>query len=412
MLQLLKLSWRNIWRNRRRALITIASVFFAVFFCTVFYCFECGVWDKMMENMLRTQTGHIQIHGKGYQDDKSIDNFMIMSAEEIASLDLIDNIENVSPRIETFAMASYNLVSKGVAITGISPAKEKEKSNLPIRLVDGKYLDENDDGALIGEGLRAYLNVAVGDTIALLGQGWHGTTAAGLFPVRGILRLPITEMDNGLIYITITAAQRFIDMPDGYSGILISLKDARKMQKTLEAVSEKTLTNSNESDNYEVLTWEQTMEDLLRTSESDKAFAKLLLIILYLIVGFGILGTVIMMTTERRREFAILISIGMQKSKLKLLFSLEMLMMTLCGIVASLAVTIPIVWWYNIHPITLTGELAKSYADFGMEPVMPMSTEPLIFAYQIIAIFVITCVTFIYPFRAISKTECGMLKIE
>ena len=165
----LLLAWRNIWRNRRRTLITIASVFFAVFFCVIMTSFHTGTWERMTDNMLRTQTAHIQIHGKDYWGDKVVDNFMFMNVAAIAQLEHIDNITNVSPRIETFAMASFETTSKGIAVIGVSPEKEAQKSGLPSRLVNGEYLSETDDGIIIGEGLSKFLKAGVGDTLALIG---------------------------------------------------------------------------------------------------------------------------------------------------------------------------------------------------------------------------------------------------
>jgi len=404
-MQLFKLSWRNIWRNRRRALITIASVFFAVFFCTLMLSFQSGVWEKMIDNTLRTQTGHIQIHGKGYWNDRSIDNFMMLSDSVISSLKTIPNVTNVSPRIETFAMASFGMLSRGISVIGISPKREAEKSNLPIRLVQGEYLSETDDGVLVGEGLCRYLRVGLGDTLAFLGQGWRGSTAVGLYPIRGILRMPLTDMDNGLAYMSLSAAQEFIDMPNGYSGILIALNNDRRLNQTMEEVKAKLDTPTSKLSDFEVLSWHYTMKDLLRSAEADKAFSKIILFILYLIVGFGILGTVIMMTNERKREFAILISLGMKRGLLQLVFTIELLLMALCGVLASLVLTIPFVWWFHTHPIQLTGNMAKMYADYGMEPVMPMSADPAIFWTQIVIIFVMACITLIYPYYVIRKLK-------
>jgi len=398
-----KISWRNIWRNRRRAIITISSIFFAVFFCSIMLSMVEGVWQKMVDNTLLTQTGHIQIHQTGYWEDRVIDNFLTMDSATIATIEHLENIINVSPRLETFAMASFGTLSKGVAVIGISPEKEKEKSNLPIRLVKGDYLTESDNGVLIGEGLAKYLNIELGDTLAFIGQGYHGTSAAGLFPVRGILRMITTEMDNGMIYMTLSAAQNFIDMPDGYSGILISINNEKNLDKTIDEINSKLYTlNSN---NYEVLSWHFTMEKLLQTAESDKAFGKLMMFILYLIVGFGILGTIIMMTNERKREFAVMISLGMARRKLKTIVSLEMLILALIGVFAAFVITVPLAYFFEAHPIALSGEMAKMYADMGMEAVMPTSTDTMIFIKQIIIIFVFVCLALIYPIRKIKKLK-------
>ena len=391
-----ELSWRNIWRNRRRSLITMASVFFAVFFCVTMTCYTNGMWDKMIENTLRTQAGHIQIHAKGYWDDKVTDNFMFLDAASLARLDKLYNIDNVSPRIETFAMASLETACKGIALVGISPAREARKSNLPVRIAEGAYLSETDDGVLIGEGLSRYLRAGVGDTLALIGQGYHGVSAAGLFPVRGILRAPIDEMNNGMAYASLPAAQRFIDMPDGYSGILIAVENNGRLDETMRAVQQ-----SVDTATLAVYPWRFTMERLLQTAESDKAFNKVVLFILYLIAGFGILGTVIMLTGERRREFAVMISLGMQRRRLAAIVALELLMMTLCGVAAALSVTVPVAHFFALHPIEITGDMAKMYTDMGMEPVMPMATTPSIFVDQILVVVLVTALTTIYPVRKI-----------
>ncbi|MDR1723731.1 MAG: ABC transporter permease [Tannerella sp.] len=418
---MIKLSYRNIWRNRRRALITIASVLFAVFFCAVMNSYMDGMWNRMIENTLHTQSGHIEIHGAGYWDDKTIDNFLTMDNADIERLRTLPNIENVSPRIETFALVSLGSISKGVGITAVSPAQENAKSHLANRVVQGSYLSENDDGVLLGEGLAKYLKASVGDTLAFIGQGHFGASAAGLFPVRGILHLAITEMDNNLIYMTLTAAQQFIDMPDGYSGILIALKDDKLLDESIEKVREVVNRHSGSDENhisrnphtdqapnderYEVLSWHFTMRRLLQTAQSDKAFSKIVLFILYLIVGFGILGTVIMLTNERKREFRTMISLGMSRRRLQGVVALELLIMSLIGVVAGLALSFPVAYFFHSHPIKITGELSKTFLDMGMEPLIPFSIDAQIFIIQIFTVLILTLLAMIYPMRKIKRLK-------
>ena len=403
---MIKLAWRNIWRNRRRSIITMASVFFAVFFCVIYSSFERGMWDRMIQNMLNTQTGHIQIHGKEYWDDKVVDNFMFMDADTITQLEHIDNITNVSPRIETFAMAASDSISRGIALIGVSPEKEAQKSNLPSRLIRGEYLSETDDGILIGEGLANFLKVDIGDRLALIGQGYQGSSAAELFPIRGIVKLMTIEMDNSMAYITLPAAQQFIDMPDGYSGILISIRNNNRLNETIRQVEEVV-----DMQKLDVYSWHFTMERLLQQSESNRAFLILIMGILYVIVGFGILGTVIMMTNERKREFSVMISLGMSRMRLTSIVSVELLIKSLIGAITAIAITLPIAYWFNANPIPLSGELAETYIQFGIEPLLPLATEPSIFINQLITILVISLFTMIYPIQKILKLKISSNKI-
>ena len=402
-MELCKIIWRNIWRNPRRTLITMASVFFAVFFCVLMMSFQAGTFGRMIDNMLRTQTGHIQIHGKGYWEDRVIDNFMFMDATTINQLEGISNVENVSPRVETFALAASAAMSKGVAVIGISPVRETQKSNLPSRLVSGQYLSETDDGILIGAGLAKYLKANIGDTLALIGQGYHGASAAALFPIRGILKLITPEMDNALAYITLTAAQQFIDMPDGYSGFLISINDNKSLSETISDIRILLSNKHVNYEKYEILSWHFTMERLLQQAESDKAIGVVLLFILYVIVGFGILGTVIMMTNERKREFSMMISLGMSRRKLATITVIELFIMSLIGVVLAFAVTLPVTHWFSAYPIELSGDMADMLSQYGMEPVLPMSVEASIFTDQITTVLTIVVLTATYPVRKILK---------
>jgi len=396
----IKLAWRNIWRNRKRALITMASVFFAVFFCVIMDSFNVGTWERMMYNNLKTQSGHIQIHDKDYWDDQIIDNFMYMDEFTIAQLSTISNIENVSPRVETFAMASFGLISKGIAVIGVSPEKEAQKSNLSSRIVQGEYLSEIDDGILIGERLSKYLKISVGDTMALIGQGYRGSNAAQLFPIRGILNFMMPEMDYGMAYITLPAAQQFIDMPDGYSGILISIKDNNKLDEIIQNIEQIVDTQT-----LDVYSWHFTMEKLLQSAQLDRAFSLVLMFILYVIVGFGILGTVIMMTNERKREFSMMISLGMSRMKLTAVIVVELLLMTLIGLTLALAVTLLVTHWFAAYPIALSGDYAEMFTQFGMEPILPMSVETFIYTNQMLTILIISLFAAIYPVRKILKLK-------
>jgi len=157
------------------------------------------------------------------------------------------------------------------------------------------------------------------------------------------------------------------------------------------------------SENYEVLPWTVTMKELLQTSASHKGMVSMIMLVLYLIVGFGILGTVIMMTNERKREFSMMISLGLSRRRLKVITVLELTLLTLTGVLLATAVTIPVTFFFSVHPIQLTGDLAQSYIELGMEPVMPTIVDAKIFITQSLTILFFACLTFIYPIRKITK---------
>jgi ABC-type antimicrobial peptide transport system permease subunit len=147
------------------------------------------------------------------------------------------------------------------------------------------------------------------------------------------------------------------------------------------------------------------MERMLQTAKSDQAFSNFIMFILYVIVGFGILGTIIMMTNERKREFCTMISLGMPRKKLATVIATELLFMSLIGILLAFVVTIPMTHWFAAHPIAMSGEMADTFVQFGMEPFLPMSIKPSIFVNQMITVLLIALFTVTYPAYKILKLK-------
>jgi ABC-type lipoprotein release transport system permease subunit len=160
-----------------------------------------------------------------------------------------------------------------------------------------------------------------------------------------------------------------------------------------------------------VYAWHFTMERLLQQSESNRAFIILIMGILYVIVGFGIFGTVVMMANERKREFAIIISLGMSRTRLISAVSVELLIKSLIGTIAAVAIALPVTYWFNVNPIPLTGEIAATYMEFGMEPYVVMAVNPFIFINNVITILVISLFTMIYPIQKILKLKLSNIKV-
>jgi ABC-type antimicrobial peptide transport system permease subunit len=130
-----------------------------------------------------------------------------------------------------------------------------------------------------------------------------------------------------------------------------------------------------------------------------------MLAILYLVVGFGILGTVIMMTIERKKEFGIMIAVGMQKKKLMGILAIETILITLLGIISGALTSIPILFYMKNHPIPLRGEAAEAMLEMNWSPVIPFIVEPGFFINQSIAVLLISLIIIVYPLKAINKLK-------
>src|SRR5665647_1559052 len=113
------MAWRNLWRNKRRTLITVASVFFAVFFALLMRSLQLGSYDNMFRNVIESYTGYLQVQQEDFWDNKTVDNLFLFSPEISQTIEKDQNVITTVPRFESFALASSGTLTKGVLVMGI-----------------------------------------------------------------------------------------------------------------------------------------------------------------------------------------------------------------------------------------------------------------------------------------------------
>lgn len=458
-----QLAWRNLWRNRKRTLITAASVFFAVFFALLMRSFQLGTYAKMYRDVIESYSGYLQLQNRDYLDESSLDNGFVADSSVIRAIEADHNVKAVIPRLESFALAAAGSRTQGVMVIGMDPENENKALNLRNRLVRYKltpgavaqlkteilpgrtgkildaylnkaftddkslvttlgiresdtsdllplvrkyatfnngYLSASDTGyAIIGNGLSDYLDISVGDTLVLMGQGYHGTSAAGLFVVRGVVTMPNPEIDNMFVYITLNDARYLYDAPGLSTSAIISImknddEELIRTQERLKKVVGGDLTIRN---------WKEMNALLLNQMEADNRSGAIMIGILYLVIAFGVFGTVLMMMAERRREFGMLVSVGMRRGRLAGVVGMEMLFIGLIGVAAGVAASLPIVFLGHARPLRFTGEMARMYEGYGFEPVMPMLLPDNYYLWQVVVVLLILLIAIAFSVRKILK---------
>jgi putative ABC transport system permease protein len=387
----LSFAWRNLWRNKRRTTITVTAIVVAVLMSTCMSSMQEGMYSKMIDNVVKFYSGYLQIHEVNYWESKSINDVYEPDDKFYAVLDNVKEIVHYVPRVESFSLISTGENTKGGAIIGIDPESEDKLSELSKWISKGKFLKNNDDGVLIAVNLAKNLDVSIGDTLILLSQGYHGATAAGLFPVKGILTFPNPDLNNFGVYIDIHKAQEFFSMPGLVTSTAImvdSYSDVEDVKDKLEA---------NLQNSYSIMTWDEMQPEIIQMVEGDRAGAVIMKAVLYIVVGFGILGTIIMMVAERKKETGITVAIGMQKRKLQIIMFYETLYMGLLGVFFGFLFSVPLIIILLHNPIPLPGEISEAYAKFGFEPVIYFGAQSRVFVNQVITVFAISLLISLYP---------------
>jgi ABC-type lipoprotein release transport system permease subunit len=272
-------------------------------------------------------------------------------------------------------------------------------NNLSERITDGRFLESGDRGVLAGAKLAEYLSLKVNDSLVLISQGYHGASAAGIYPVIGVVDLPVPDLNANVVYMPLEEAQWFFAMPGRVTSLAVMIDDADKLGEV------KAEAGNVFSGDYVVLDWEEMLPELVQFIQVDNAGGVIMLGILYLVIGFGIFGTVMMMSAERKREFAVLISIGMKKWRLNLMVFLETVIIGLMGSIAGMLFSIPLLLYMKGHPIKLTGDVAEVMIRYGFEPLIPFLVEPSIFINQTMTVLAISILASLYPLWSTEKIK-------
>ena len=397
-MELLTLAWRNLWRNKRRTLITATSVFFAVWFALIMRAFQLGSYELMVNNIVHAYSGYFQLHATGYWKEQVLNNGFTYNKALFRKLDSLPGISGYTVRIESFALASSGLQTRGIMVNGINPDDENSLTSLKKKLVSGAYLNPSDSGALVSERLAGYLKIGIGDSLVIIGQGFHGAGAAGVFPVKGIVRFPSPDLDGRLVFLNLETARTLFSADSIVTSIAFNVTDPVAYPKIARELKKKV-----DPSVYEVMTWEEMMPDVVQQIRADSASGLIMLGILYMIVGFGIFGTMLMMLNERMREFGMMIAVGMQKRQLMKILVAETFLLGILGIITGIIAAVIPIYYYHVHPIPLTGELAESTIRMGFEPSMPTAWTPDFFIAQSLIVLLIVMVVMILPVMRVKR---------
>ncbi len=399
MLTYFKLAWRNIWRNRRRTLITVSAIVFAVIAAVFMQSMNRGSHEMMLDNMVRFSTGYVQLQDYRYDDESSLDNsFYYDSSVRDRVLNADPNIDMILPRIETFMLAANGAATRGSILLGIDPEKEHRFNELENRLSKGRFIERDDAAVMLGEGLAERLQLTVGDTLVLIGRGRFGMSASGLYEIAGIVEFPIRDLNNQVVLLPLPEAQYLLSADDYITSLLIAPRSDRQTGPVAQSLNE-----AFADEELVAYTWAELLPELLELFEFDLAVPRLLTVVLYIVIGFGFFGTILTMTLERLREFGVLLSVGMKRGKLALVVFLETLFISIIGVLTGVVASWLIIYYFHRNPVELTGDAAQAVVDMGWDPILPMSFAADQFYTQGFFVFAIAMIVFLFPLLKIVK---------
>ena len=395
-----KIAWRNIYRNKKRSLITITSVFAALFLIILMRALQFGFYDKLIETVVESYAGYVEIHADGFWDNQSLDNSMQVDQQLLDDIHSVEGVENIVQRLQTFSLISVGEKTKGGVINGVNLSEEQKITDWNKKMVSGSF-DLRDNEIIIAKGIAEFFSISENDTLILYGQGYRGMMAAGKYPVKGVIDLKNPDLNKIGLFMTMESVRNYVSSDEISTHIIIDKEKYYNEDKIVEDLG------IILSDDYEVMTWKETLPEIEQTITADSAGGLIMAFILYVIVVFGMFGTVLMMTEERKYEFGVLISVGMSRIRLFGIILIETIILSMVGVVLAVMVTYPISIYYNINPIDmaiLMGDGAdQMIEEMGFSPMIPMSISWDIPLSHSLVIFIFSLLISIYPAIKISK---------
>lgn len=401
---ILRLAWRNLWRNRRRTWLTAGAIAFSTILLVGWVPVQFGAYDIMINATLRVFPGHAQIQRPGYQDKPKIRN-AIDHAEKLAeSLRNGSNVyTGVAVRAQGFVLLSSGTRSYGAQVVGVQPKYEGDASSIPGLVKEGRFLSSIDAQELvIGSALARNLKLKVGDEVTLLGGGKDGSVAAAILPVVGIFDSGSRDLDRFFAEIPLHTFQDIFSMGDSAHSITVMGKSIEEQTQLLTALGDAT----RDRDDVVVLGWEELVPGMKEAIQIDKVSGFIFLGILIAIVVFSILNTFLMSILERTREFGLMLALGSRPKRIAGLMMLESALLTVIGLVIGFVIGTALVYWAHVVGIQYPGgeEIMEQFNLPDMGRIYPQM-KTFNFLLGPIAIFIATNLAAWVPILRIRKLE-------
>ena len=425
-LLIVKISWRNLWRNPRGTLLTALALGVGLALLLISSGLLDGGHEQTVADGVRLGPGHVVIQAKGYQDSGAQDLLLtapvVTSVEEFLQTPATKRtLRGVSARLLATGLLSSAANASGVAIIGVIPQDERSVSRIPERMVEGTYLSSSRSaGAVIGVELAHKLGVKVGSKVVLMTQmvqdsgtaaksGAGGEMKSTLLRVSGIFRTGLQPVDAGVIHLPLPVAQTLLGLEDHQvTQIALVLEQegdslivANRLRKLLAGKP------------VEVLTWRESMPMLAQILRLDRSFNYVMNIVVLTMVGLGILNTILMRVLERRYEFGVCAALGLRPLQLGAMIVGESLALTAISLAMGLVLGLSI-----NHYFATTGLDFRWIFGHGLppalvfDPILYSRLSPSRITSSVSVVFIMATLISLYPALKAARTELpGSLKV-
>lgn len=394
-----RIAWRNLWRNRRRTVITASALSFAFAAAVLMIALMDGMLEEMVSNGTRVVTGQVQIHAQNYDPERSIHDTMggrggLDVAALMDAVDAVGGVTGAAPRVYGGGLVSTGDESAGAVLMGMDPAREEGVSRFGAALVEGRM--PGPGGIAIGADMAESLGVGTGGEVVLVAPAADGSTGNELFAVSGIFSLGMGGFDETFALLDMGSLQDLVAMDrDRIHEVAIAVERtgdaeavADRVEEAVAGLSEGLLTEP----------WSVFQARLYFVTSLAAAMNTMIAVMIFGMAVFGVANTMLLATFERRREFAVARALGTSGGAIMRIVVIEGLFLGLVSLAAGAALAVPVVVYFHEFPLDLS-RFVGTYSMMGsaVRPVLTAEYSwdgPLVSALALVATGIVSA---LYP---------------
>lgn len=324
---LLRLSWRNLWRNHRRTYIMLGAISVGVWAMIFMTALMRGMVDDMLNQGIRNLPGHIQIQHPEFLDDPSVVNSMDEPDGELLIALNQPGAKRWASRIKVPAVIASERESRGINLIGVEAEAESDISGIPAQISAGRFLESNHDkGVVIGAKLAQRLETRLGKRVVVMSQDPDNSISERGFRVVGIYRAEMPGLEEYNVYAALGSLQKLLRIEGRVSQVILVDEDYRDIDTLYRRIERVTPATLDIKPWYEIDSYLAAMFNMM------DGFVLVWVIIIFLALSFGLVNTLVMAVFERVREIGLIQALGMRPQLIVYQILLESLMLLLIGL--------------------------------------------------------------------------------
>lgn len=393
-----KIAWASLVRRSTRSVLVVMMIavsLWGLFFMEGIYD---GMTEQMINNAIRSDSGHISLFGEGYRLDPDLSR----QVDDVAVVDSLltrdSRVLSYVKRLKQDGLVATAHYSRGVAIFGVDLAAEEKHGRLKGYLSQGEFsFGKKGRGAIIGFKLADKLQVRIGSKIVLSAQDSHGEVSAAPLKVRGILKTNNMALDENAVFIGDKKARKLLAMDDGVSQVGVILHDEAQIAGLQQELR-------RQFPHLEILRWDELYPALMQSRVMMEGFNLVTSLLIFCVAALGIFGVMLVSVLERLREFGIMLAIGTRFSQLRNIIFVESFFLGFIGFSLGSLVGGATLYFFKVNGLDLS-MFSDAFDEFGMDAVTYAIIRPGYFVMALAAVTLATFLSVLIPLRVLKKSK-------